>query len=185
MDLSFFMTLAVFFVMNVLAGCSPDESTNVEPSGSPQSAVSSGDGELEPTPSAEGATDVVLGQRPKKIDIALPEGPPTGDPVEPGTWVLSVNIELDNGAIVSNRHACTVSLEGEKVTIRLDRSSEAPLVGTLRDGRLEVDARQGKATYSLEGQVTGPGRLAGRIAPGQPLEGVAVLDGRWELRRVK
>src|SRR6266540_1086964 len=44
----------------------------------------------------------------KKVEIILPEGPPTDDTVEDGTYVLSLHIDLDNGASVDDHHACSV-----------------------------------------------------------------------------
>lgn len=121
----------------------------------------------------------------RRLDIELPGTPPTGDPVEPGTYVVSISIELDNGGSVNDRHACTLEVEGEKVTLRMDRSKGEPMVGTLKDGRLVMNAREGEATYGLEGQVVGPGQLRGTVVAGTGLKGVRIVDGRWSLDRVK
>ena len=131
------------------------------------------------------ASELVEESTPRRIDIELPETPPTGDAVEPGTYVLSISIELDNGGSVNDRHACTVEIEDETMTLRMDRSKGDPVVGTLKGGRLVLKAREGEATYGLEGQVVGPGQLRGTVVAGEGLKGVRIVDGRWALDRVK
>jgi hypothetical protein len=120
----------------------------------------------------------------EKVEIILPDGPPASDTVEDGTYVLSVHIELDNGASVDDHHACNVKVTGADIAIDLERSKEK-LAGTLKDGRLTVNPREGPGSYGLEGQVTGPGKLAGKVVGGAPLEGVRIVEGRWSLARVK
>ena len=117
-----------------------------------------------------------------RFDLELPEGPPSGDPVEPGSYILSILIMLDNGQPMRNRQECTVDVEGETITIQLKHSATDPIIGTLKDGYLVVKAAAAaKGAYGLEGQVVGPGRLRGEIIPGEDHDVVSIVEGRWGL----
>lgn len=119
------------------------------------------------------------------ISIELPTSPPTDDPVEPGTWVLSHYLVLAGGQRVDERQACRLELDGERVVMHMERSAGSPVRGTLRAGLLEARRREGEATFELRGQVTGPGRLVGRLEAKGLTGDLEVEEGRWILERVR
>ncbi len=121
-----------------------------------------------------------------RFDLELPEGPPSGDPVEPGSYILSILIMLDNGQPMRQRRECTVDVQGETMTIQLKHSATDPIIGTFKDGYLVVKAAEAaKGAYGLEGQVVGPGRLRGEIIPGEDHKVVSIVEGRWGLDPVE
>ncbi len=118
-----------------------------------------------------------------RVEIALPEGPPRSDPVEGGTYVLSISIDFAGGHAQQERAAATVERDGETLRIRRHEPGSEPLIATLREGRLSATGYEEGLSYRLEGQVTGPGKLAGRVTGNAP--GTEIRDGRWSLERVK
>lgn len=119
-----------------------------------------------------------------RIEIALPEGAPELDSIESGTYVLAVSLKFEGEKEHNERQVCEVSVTGETIAILLEKAGVEPIRGTLKAGRLQARGREGEATYQLEGQVAGPGRLAGRLKGAVP--GAArIREGRWELERVR
>jgi len=183
-------TMLFLILPGLLLVCGCTGESDGENSAGPEKAAARrepsapGGGQREPGAPGESPRPAEIRPPAPKIEIPLPQGPPRKDPVENGMYVLSISIDLDNGGSMNQRHACSVAVAGEEMTIRLERSRES-LVGSLRDGRLVVKARETPGAYGLEGQVTGPGKLAGRVVGGPALQGVTILDGRWSLQRVK
>ena len=121
----------------------------------------------------------------EKAEIPLPEMPPRLDPVESGTYILSVTIDLEGGRKIRQRHACSVQVRGAEMVIRIERSKSPPLVGVLAEGRLVVQPGEAPDSYGMKGQVVGPGKLEGKILDRPSPEGVRIIEGMWSLERVK
>lgn len=116
------------------------------------------------------------------IDLTLHDGPATADPVEPGRYLLSINMWLSNNNPMGQQNPCRVEVEGPNVKILLENSGADPIIGTLEDGEFFSEPREGPGTYGLEGQVVGPGKLRGMIVPGpEPHPSVDIIEGRWGL----
>ena len=117
-----------------------------------------------------------------EIDLTLPEGPPTADPIEPGRYILSIVIQLSNGSFTRNQSVCRVQVQGPKVAMLLENSSTDPILGLLEDGEFFSEPREGKGTYGLEGRVVGPGKIRGMVVPG-PVDHptIGIVEGRWGL----
>ncbi len=119
-----------------------------------------------------------------KVDIAIPDSPPTADVVEDGVYVLSTSMTFENGPRIDNRQVCKVTVRGEEIALRFDRGGANPVAASLKEGRFSAEVKEGDGQISLTGQVAGPGKLAGR-ANGKAPGGLAIKDGRWLLERVK
>lgn len=122
------------------------------------------------------------GQPSPRIEIQLPDGPASTAPVESGKYVLTTSLQFVDGREHNERQACDVQVEGTRIEIRFQRASVEPLRGTLERGRLKARGREGEGSYTLEGQVTGPGRIAGKLR-GAAAEAVTIRDGKWSLER--
>ncbi len=123
------------------------------------------------------------GPPPPRVEIALPDGPPRLDPIESGTYLLSISVGFAGGPSQEERAPASVERDGETLRIRRQEPGSEPLAATLQEGRLTAVGFEGGLSFRLEGQVTGPGRLAGRVTGTAP--GTEIRDGRWSLERVK
>lgn len=116
------------------------------------------------------------------VRLELSDLPPTADPVESGSYLLSIVIQLTSGSFNKDQWPCRVEVDGPQVTILLENRQTDPIFATLEDGHFLSEPREGQGTYGLEGQVVGPGKVRGVVLPGpEDHPSIGIVKGRWGL----
>ena len=72
------------------------------------------------------------------VRLELSDEPPTADPVESGTYLLSIVIQLTSGSFNKDQWPCRVEVDGPQVTILLENRQTDPIFATLEDGHFLV-----------------------------------------------
>lgn len=133
------------------------------------------------TPEQRAKVDELLSQV-GDVELLLPDGPATADPLLPGRYYLSISIFMANGRPLKNQRACRVEVEGPNVKIIAENTTADPVLATFEDGEFLSEPREGAGTYGLEGRIVGPGKVRGTIIPGPvPHPSVEIVEGRWGL----